>query len=49
MAQGPGNSFAPRHMYGGLGIEELEYNIYLDAQHRHGLGHWRRPDPGLYR
>ncbi len=34
MAQGPGNSFAPRHMYGGLGFDELDYNIYLDAQHR---------------
>ena len=38
MAQGPGNSFAPRHMYGGLGFEELEYNIYLDAQHRQVWG-----------
>lgn len=34
MAQGPGNSFAPRHMFGGLGFDELDYNIYLDAQHR---------------
>ena len=33
MAQGYSNSFAPRHMYG-LGGEDLEYNIYLDAQHR---------------
>ena len=34
MAQGYGNSFAPRHMVGGIGVEHLDYNIYLDAQHR---------------
>jgi hypothetical protein len=33
MAQGYGNSFAPRRMVG-LGGEHLEYNIYLDVQHR---------------
>ena len=33
MAQGRSNSFAPRRMYG-LGLNELEYNIYLDANHR---------------
>ena len=32
MAQGYGNSFAPRHMVGLGG--NLEYNIYLDATHR---------------
>ncbi len=32
MAQGYGNSFAPRRMVG-LG-DRLEYNIYLDATHR---------------
>jgi spore coat protein U-like protein len=33
MAQGSGNSFAPRHMVG-PGFDDLEYNIYLDATHR---------------
>jgi spore coat protein U-like protein len=33
MAQGPGNSFAPRRMVG-LGGSHLEYNIYLDATRR---------------
>jgi len=36
MAQGYGNSFAPRHMRG-VG-EDLEYNIYLDATHRQVWG-----------
>jgi spore coat protein U-like protein len=33
MAQGAGNSFAPRRMIG-LGFEDLDYNLYLDATHR---------------
>ena len=37
MAQGYSSSFAPRHMYG-LGGEELEYNIYLDATHHQVWG-----------
>jgi len=38
MAQGAGNSFAPRHMYGGVSFDDLEYNIYLDATHRQVWG-----------
>jgi spore coat protein U-like protein len=37
MAQGSGNSFAPRHMRG-PGFEDLEYNIYLDATRRQVWG-----------
>ncbi len=36
MAQGSGNSFAPRRMHG-LG-DQLEYNIYLDATRRQVWG-----------
>lgn len=38
MAQGSSNSFAPRHMYGGMSFDDLEYNIYLDADHRQVWG-----------
>ena len=38
MAQGASNSFAPRHMYGGLSIDNLDYNIYLDSTHRQVWG-----------
>jgi spore coat protein U-like protein len=37
MAQGYGNSFAPRHLRGLQG-EDLEYNIYLDANRRQVWG-----------
>ena len=38
MAQGSSNSFAPRHMYGGVSLDDLEYNIYLDSTHRQVWG-----------
>jgi spore coat protein U-like protein len=38
MAQGASNSFAPRRMYGGLSLNNLEYNIYLDSTHRQVWG-----------
>jgi spore coat protein U-like protein len=38
MAQGSSSSFAPRHMYGGVSIDDLEYNIYLDSTHRQVWG-----------
>jgi spore coat protein U-like protein len=38
MAQGSSNSFAPRHMYGGMSIDNLDYNIYLDSTHRQVWG-----------
>ena len=41
MAQGYGNSFAPRHMRG-LG-DQLDYNIYLDATRRQVWGTGRAP------
>jgi spore coat protein U-like protein len=37
MAQGYGNSFAPRHMHG-LTADDLEFNIYLDATRRQVWG-----------
>jgi spore coat protein U-like protein len=38
MAQGSSNSFAPRHMNGGVSFDHLEYNIYLDANHHQVWG-----------
>jgi spore coat protein U-like protein len=38
MAQGASNSFAPRHMYGGVSFDDLKYNIYLDANHHQVWG-----------
>jgi spore coat protein U-like protein len=37
MAQGYGNSFAPRRMFGAAG-DDLEFNIYLDATRRQVWG-----------
>ena len=38
MAQGPGNSFAPRHMFGGLDFDELESTSISTRQHRQVWG-----------